>query len=350
MMEKRKISIIVPVYNVAPYLHQCMDSLVNQTYPHIEIVCVDDGSTDESGTILEEYAARDDRVKVIHQKNAGLSAARNTGFEKTVGECIMYVDSDDWIDLDTCQIAMDAMLAHNADIVFWSYIREFADKHMPKTFFHEKFIVFDGLSFFESVYKSIVGLHGEHLAHPENADTLVTAWGKLYKRKLIIQNNAHFIDTKEIGTEDALFNVSILKSVECGIYIGEYYSHYRKNNGTSLTATYKPSLQMQWKKLFQYIRGEISDSKYKKELLQSLNNRISLSVIGLGLNALSNPYKKEILSEIREILSDPEYRAAIRTLPMRYFPPHWWVFFACCKLRSAVGVYMLLKCMERMKS
>lgn len=345
---KDKISIIVPVYNVAPYLRQCLDSIVNQTYRNIEIVCVDDGSADDSGKILDEYAAEDDRIKIIRQENRGLSAARNIGFDNCTGCYVMYVDGDDWIDSDTCEIAVDAMTENNADIVFWSYVREYTDKHIPKVFFNDKLIVFDKTSFYEHVYKTIVGLHGKYLAHPENADTLVTAWGKLYKKQLITINNTHFIDTKEIGTEDALFNISVLKSVKCGVYIGNYFNHYRKNNVTSLTATYKPKLHTQWKRLFQYMRSEIAASDHREELYQSLANRISLSVIGLGLNAISCPPRKA-LSEIRGILYDPEYRAAVRILPMRFFPPHWWVFFACCKLRFTVGVYLLLKCMERMK-
>lgn len=350
MMDKGKISMIIPVYNAAPYLRQCMESLVNQTYSNIEILCVDDGSTDDSRKILETYAAQDDRIKVIHQENMGVSAARNTGFINSTGDYIMYVDGDDWIDLSTCQTAIDIMLENNADIVFWPYIREFAHKHLPKVFFHDKIIIFDESSFFENVYQTIVGLHGKYLAHPENADALVTVWGKLYKRHLIAQNNTQFIDIKEIGTaEDALFNISILKSVKCGVYIGEFFNHYRKDCGTSLTSAHKPMLRMQWKKLFQYMKDEIADSQHQKELQQSLNNRISLSMIGLGLNALSNPCKKEILPEIRAVLSDPEYRTAIRTIPMRCFPPHWWVFFTCCKLNFALGPFLLLKCIDKIK-
>ena len=104
MEQAPKVSIIVPVYNVEPYLRQCMDSLVNQTYQNIEIICVDDGSTDASGAILEEYAAEDCRIRLVHQSNSGLSAARNAGFLLATGSYIMYVDSDDWIDLSLIHI------------------------------------------------------------------------------------------------------------------------------------------------------------------------------------------------------------------------------------------------------
>ena len=93
------ISIIVPVYNAAPYLPQCLDSLVNQTYRDIEIICVNDGSTDNSLDILKAYAERDSRILVIHQENQGLSDARNKGLKNARGEWVMFVDSDDWIDI-----------------------------------------------------------------------------------------------------------------------------------------------------------------------------------------------------------------------------------------------------------
>ena len=95
------ISIIVPVYNTAPYLPQCLDSLVNQTYRDIEIICVNDGSTDNSPDILKAYAERDSRILVIHQENLGLSGARNKGLESARGEWVMFVDSDDWIGTDS---------------------------------------------------------------------------------------------------------------------------------------------------------------------------------------------------------------------------------------------------------
>ena len=98
-----KFSIVIPVYNVALYLRKCLDSVCNQTYDDWECICVDDGSTDGSGAILNEYAAKDARIKVVHQTNAGVSAARNAGIEAAVGEYLMYVDSDDWIEPDSLQ-------------------------------------------------------------------------------------------------------------------------------------------------------------------------------------------------------------------------------------------------------
>lgn len=345
MEQAPKVSIIVPVYNVEPYLRQCMDSLVNQTYQNIEIICVDDGSTDASGKILEEYAKSDERVKVFHTENSGVAFARNIALAHASGEFLIFVDGDDWIETNTCEEAVWPAKERSADLVMWPYVREYPDNSIPKSIFpNEKFF---GKAGCHTLQRRMVGLAGQELAHPENADALSTVWGKLYRRELIEQNHIQFTDLQRIGTcEDGLFNLHYLSYIESAVFIPNYLSHYRKNSG--MTAKYRSRLALQWKNLFSEMRSYTDRNECGSEFSEALNNRISLSIIGLGLNALALP-NKEALSEIHSILSDEEYRAAIKTLPMRYFPLHWWVFFACCKLNLAGGVFLLLKCMERMK-
>ena len=103
-----KVSIIIPVYNVEPFLARCLDSVVGQTLRGIEIICVDDGSPDRSIDILNRYAAQDDRIRVISQENRGLGGARNRGFDAATGEFILFVDSDDWIDPAYCERLYEA--------------------------------------------------------------------------------------------------------------------------------------------------------------------------------------------------------------------------------------------------
>ena len=119
-MKREKISIIVPIYNVEKYLERCVDSLVNQTYENIEIILVDDGSPDYCPQLCDEYAKKDSRIVVIHKKNGGLSDARNYGLCKASGEYILYVDSDDYIELDSCEKLVNGM-ANNVDMVVGAY-------------------------------------------------------------------------------------------------------------------------------------------------------------------------------------------------------------------------------------
>ena len=110
------ISVIVPIYNVEPYLGECLDSLCGQTLRNIEIIGVDDGSTDGSGALLDEYAAKDKRIIAVHQKNAGVSAARNAGMRLARGEYLAFVDGDDWMDADFLQKLYTMAQEYGADI------------------------------------------------------------------------------------------------------------------------------------------------------------------------------------------------------------------------------------------
>lgn len=157
-----KISVIVPIYNVAPYLRKCLDSLRNQTMKEIEVICIDDGSTDKSGEIAEEYSKVDERFRVIHTENRGLSAARNTGIDEAKTEWIMFVDSDDWVDHEFCEIPYKEAIHDGSDLVIFEY---FNDKK-------------------GRMHKHKSGLAGELTREKAIKHTDSYAWNKLYKKRL----------------------------------------------------------------------------------------------------------------------------------------------------------------------
>lgn len=160
------ISVIVPIYNVAPYVRKCLDSLKNQTMKEIEVICIDDGSTDGSGAIADEY--RSDELpsfRVIHTENRGLSAARNRGIDEARADWIMFVDSDDWVDERFCEIPYKVAVANIADLVcFKAYrVTKWGKVKKPKK------------------TNAPVGIVDEMTAHEYGS---VVAWNKLYKRSL----------------------------------------------------------------------------------------------------------------------------------------------------------------------
>ncbi len=128
-MNKRPlVSIIVPCYKVTDFLPQCVESLMNQTYKDIEIILVDDGSPDDTSKLCDEYAKKDNRIKVVHKQNGGLVSARNSGYDVATGDWMMYVDGDDWLDADCCQVMLDAIDDNpDVDIVFWKCIQELGE-------------------------------------------------------------------------------------------------------------------------------------------------------------------------------------------------------------------------------
>ena len=159
---KPLVSVIVPIYNVQPWLRQCLDSLKNQTLKEIEVICIDDGSTDESGAIADEYGRADPRFRIIHHgKNRGLSAARNTGIDEATAEYLMFVDSDDWVDEKLCEIPYRTAIDNNSDIVIFNYY-ENKGRRERSNVTHTSGLI-------------------EHETAIDIGNTL--AWNKLYRRK-----------------------------------------------------------------------------------------------------------------------------------------------------------------------
>ncbi|MDO4555751.1 MAG: glycosyltransferase [Lachnospiraceae bacterium] len=238
-MFNEKISIIVPVYNGEKYLEQCLDSLVEQTYTNIEIICINGSSNDNSLKILNQYAKIDSRIKVITRENKGVSISRNEGLNVATGEFILFVDADDWIEKNTCEIVLQEFLRNKTDIVMWSYIREFQNNSQPKKIFD-----YDRIEYSENdvkqLHRRFIGLIGKELEKVENADALCPVWGKLYKREIIEEYRIRFIDIRDIGTyEDGLFNLEYFAHVKKAVYIQQYLYHYRKDNPASITSKYK---------------------------------------------------------------------------------------------------------------
>ena len=170
------ISIIVPVYNVEQYLSRCIESLINQTYEQLQIILVDDGSTDTSGEICDNYEKKDRRIAVIHKENGGLSDARNTGLKFAVGSYIGFVDSDDWVELDMYELLLDKLLYYKADIAMCgadsvdSEGKRFSDGRTPGVTMNGEVTVWEN----EEIMK-------QHLSNKINAGV----WNKLYKRSVI---------------------------------------------------------------------------------------------------------------------------------------------------------------------
>ena len=168
MENKALVSVIVPVYNVGPYLERCLDSLAAQTLKEIEIILIDDGSTDGSGTVCDSYAREDERFRVIHKKNEGLSAARNDGIDAAKANYIMFADSDDWVEPQFCEIPYSIAAASGADMVM---------------FYHQNYSGGVKLKMPPPIYKEgqITSQQAVDVTYSSEGNY---AWNKLYERSL----------------------------------------------------------------------------------------------------------------------------------------------------------------------
>lgn len=129
-MDERKVSVIIPVYNVEKYLRHCLESVIGQTHQNLEIILINDGSKDQSGAICDEYAAKDSRIRVVHQENAGVSRARNRGLELATGDYYHFLDSDDYIERDTYEYLLNKMQENGAEAIALEYFTTFPDSEI----------------------------------------------------------------------------------------------------------------------------------------------------------------------------------------------------------------------------
>ena len=205
-MDDSLVSVVVPVYNVQDYVFKCLESLAKQSYKNLEIIVVDDGSTDDSGKICDEFAKSDKRVKVYHKKNGGLSDARNYGIKKSKGQFLALVDSDDFVDENFIQEMIVAMKDNDTDMVVCGF-----NKEIPKS------MVVTGK---EATKKLLI--------EQENID--IVAWNKLYKKSLFLDNDIWY--PLGMKHEDALTTYKLLAAAQRVAYIDESLYHYveRKNS------------------------------------------------------------------------------------------------------------------------
>ena len=333
------ISIIIPIYNAEAFLEKCLDSILSQTYQDLEIICVNDGSKDNSLKILARYQMKDPRIVIHNQENQGLSGARNSGIRIANGEWFMFVDSDDWLEADCCQRAYEAV-KQNEDLIVYSYIREFANKSLPKHVLGDQEANFDANNI-TSLFERLIAPNEKGMG-PENLDSLSTAWGKLYKTEIIIAHNIWFVDTKKIGTEDLLFNVYYFTYIKSAHYIPQFLYHYRKIENSSLSSANKPFLIPQWEKLFSMIKEWIMPLNNPR-LMKALENRRALCIVGVGLNILfAHEGHRYQYRKLKAFMQKGWYRKAINQLSLNNLPIHWKFFYACAKANYSLGVYVLL--------
>ena len=215
-----KISIITTFYNLEEYAKRCVDSLTSQTLQDIEIICVNDGSQDNTINILQELAQNDNRIKIIDKKNEGVSIARNTGINAASGEYIMFVDGDDYLEPNACEILYKKAIDTNVDIIS----------------FQRNFIIKDKITKDKSFYPNNNIKNKTYLFYDKIDETFqsiqILCWDKLYRKSLICKNNIKFPENLNFG-EDSIFLFYCLETNPQILIIEDYLYNYtvsRKNS------------------------------------------------------------------------------------------------------------------------
>lgn len=343
------ISIVIPVYNSELFLEKCLNSIINQSYENIEIIIVNDGSTDNSKRILQKYEKTYANISLYNKKNTGVSDTRNIGINHTHGDYVMFVDADDWIDEDYVMKSVAYLKNNPADLLLLPYVREYEKKSVKNYLFKTSSVKFtDKQEVQKGLLLKLFGPIGEELRRPAYIDDLSPCWGKMYKRDIC--KNIKFEDTYKIGAEDIWFNIEYAYEIKSVAYINNTFYHYNKENQNSLIHKNKSDIFKKRDKLYTAMSNFINKKSLSKDYRIALDNRIIIDLIGISNNIYSSQfsfiykYKEE-----RRILNNNIYQKAFKTFDFSFLPLRWRVFFKLCENKQVLLLSILTTVGEKMK-
>lgn len=304
------VSIIVPVYNSSSCLRYCVDSIIKQSYAKIEIILVDDGSTDDSGKTCDAYANSDNRVRVLHTPNRGVSAARNAGINSSTGVFIFFIDSDDFIETYAIQALVEGYHQSRADMVVGAFnkvkngsvisqVRDFTDNQLLTR-------------------KGIVDYTISYLQNPRRHQMLMSSWAKLF-RSAIIKNNKTKYNTELRTSEDVAFNFDYLKNAETVYFINSVIYNQQKHSTYHSLST--RLLENDPRSLFGFIealnnvrsflRDDCTEIQIDRAIGQYYIYHIILYLIRI-CGQINSANKGKVYALTRELISEPDFQHYIK--------------------------------------
>lgn len=301
-----KVSVIIPVYNIEKYLQECLDSVVNQTLKDIQIILIDDGSTDRSGEICQNYAEKYSFIEYYYKENGGSASARNLGLEYANGEYIGFIDSDDWVEKDMYQKLYDTAKNEDADIIFCRV-------------FEEECSGADDYYKLRAGYYSLKDMEKE--IYPYIMPAVMSAgnfrnirwcnWLRLYKKEIIEKNNIRFYE-KSRRCEDLGFSVASTLHAQSYYVLDESLYHNRPNAG-SKSRNYTNNMWASIQQLLLYLK-DVTDECKEYNFENAMNICCFYFVTMVIRNEMHLKDKKLRREKIKEIISDPICRNAVKSI------------------------------------
>lgn len=301
-MNNPKISIVLPIYNVEPYLERCLQSVEEQSYANLEIILVDDGSPDNCPSICERWATKDSRIIVVHKQNAGLGMARNTGIEHATGDYICFFDSDDYIARDAIEQLVRIIEEHNVEIVTYGYaninrLGECYDMRIPKC----RTSVFTGHEIEKEFLPDLIA----PMKTSMNKGLHMSAWASIYSMELIHRTGWRFASEREIIAEDVYSLLYLYKHVR-KVAVLEKALYFYCDNAGSLTHTYRPD---RFEKICSFHRACVTKCQEldfgENVIVRFQEPMMSFTIAAMKMILNSQLNKREKMKEIKKIIHSP---------------------------------------------
>lgn len=334
------VSIIVPIYNAEKYLNRCVESLLSQTLRNIEIILVDDGSTDNSGKIANEYFNSDNRIKFIHKKNGGLSSARNAGLNIAVGEYIGFVDSDDWVKKDMYERLYNIASKRSFDIVMSEFYRVTNDGSISEIHLLLKEEQYEGEKIIDEILLPMIGAKN-YEKNDVSVDMCVTK--NLYRRDIIEKSNIRFVSEREYISEDILFNIEAFRNSTC-VGTVKIPLYYYSINVLSLTQTYKKGRYIKECALFEYLKDRLKQiglfDKGIERLQRTFIGRARVAIIQEARDNQQETVTKRI-KNIKEITISETLVNCLKNYPIHHLPLKLCIVTYCMKFQLALLLFLI---------
>lgn len=330
------ISVIVPVYNVEKYIDKCLESIRNQTYKNIEIILVDDESPDNCSQICDNYAKIDNRIKVIHKKNAGLGLARNSGLDAATGEFVAFVDSDDYISLDRFDSMIKLIYESNSDVCLEGACREYngVTDIIPNIFAGK---CFEGEEISSTLLPALIG------ADQFDDNYLgVSVWRGLYKRSLIEQHKIRFESERLWASEDMLFNLRFYKYAKKAIMSEDSGYHYRLSEN-SLTHTADMTKFEKYDQLYKRVVEDAKEFASRNEIITRMQLTYIFDYKAVMKEFVNQLEKKEAIKLLKNITKRNLFSEVINVYSTKHLPIKKRLFFFAAKRHMGWSLYHMIK-------
>lgn len=333
-----KVSVIVPVYNVEKYIERCMKSILSQSLQEIEIILVDDGSTDKSSEICDRYAADNENVKVIHKNNAGLGEARNSGLELASGEYVAFVDSDDYLADGALKSLYDIGKKNGADTILGRYKRRWENGKIDEGKHPLENVIYSKPE--DIIQNVLLNMLGSPKEYSDDIYLMMSVWMGLYSKRIIENNSIKFCSEREYISEDLIFDMDYYpcaKKVcitDCDFYV------YCENTA-SLTLSYKKDRFEKNKKLFTEL------SKRCNKMSLNAQERLDRSFMGRARQCIYSSVKylpfKEAKNEIKKICGDGQLQCVLERYPISSLTRKQRVFAIAMRKKEVFLIYVACK-------
>ena len=338
MSMKDLVSVIVPVYNVEQYLDKCIDSIVHQSYKKLEIILIDDGSKDSSGQLCEKWKQMDNRIKVIHKQNEGLGFARNTGIDAAIGDYVLYIDSDDYIDVNMIDILIKKSKETNSDTVYCGLTRVSADEtETPVSLVYDNKL-FTGREIITNILLEMVGSKPQD---KEDTNFFMSVWHAIYSMDIIRKHNIRFPSERQVMCEDIMYHINYLRYTERVSCIKDCLYYYRVNP-KSLSQIYDAKRFERQKVLSRAIIDALDEFVDPTDYLIREQRRL-LGGARMQIQAIAASKEQNKIELIDRICSDEYIEEILKYYPYKKNPIKHKVFNYCMKNRKNLMLLVLCK-------